>query len=700
MSRPAHLPESETAPPGAWGRLAQLVSARRTAWVLLVLAVIVTGALFSLTPPASESAPNSLPDEADSQRIQQVLDGFEGSDQAPVIAVATRAGGGALEQSDLGALTQLRAAMLEVDRGVGDAPEQGPPVVPSEDGEAAIALVPVDAELSGAPLNDLVGELREVIADEAPEGLDVQLTGGPAFGADIANAFEGADFRLLGVTAAVVAVLLLITYRSPVLWLVPLIVIGTADRLAAIVSAVVADWFGFALDGSTTGITSVLVFGAGTNYALLIVSRYREELRRQDDHRLALREAVRRAGPAVLASNITVVLALLVLLLAVGPNTQALGLSAAVGLLVALVYLLFVLPPALSLTGRRLFWPFIPRVGQEDRSGSGPWYRIASAVRHRPVVFGAVTALILVVCAFGLSVAKIGLTQTEQFRVEAESVSGFEQLAEHFPQGLSNPTTVVARTDAAGPVQQKLEGAAGVESVQPTGTSSDGWSQFQVVLDSAPASAASLETIEGLRADLADVDGAEALVGGADAQALDTRDGAERDLMLIVPLILALILVVLIVLLRALVAPLLLISATVLSTLAAIGAGSWLSTEVFGFPALDYSVPLFAFLFLVALGIDYTIFLATRAREETPGHGTREGVVRAVALTGGVITSAGVVLAAVFVVLGVLPLITLTQLGIIVSLGILLDTFVVRTLVVPALFSIVGERIWWPSKVH
>ncbi|NLT31044.1 MAG: MMPL family transporter [Propionibacterium sp.] len=694
----------------------------------------------------SPEAPNNLPDEAEAARVMDLQDEFPDAGVAPALAVFSRADGGELTPEDLAAAAEAHERMLEVDRGVEDEetgqPEQpgqpeepgqpgqpgqpeepgqpgqpeeggpggppqdgggpgGPPaVIPAPDGMAALSMLPVSADLSGFPLADTLTELRAAGADGLPEDLTLQITGGPAFAADIADAFAGADFRLLGATAVVVAILLLITYRSPILWLVPLLVIGVADRVAAIVSARAGEQMGFVLDASTTGITSVLVFGAGTNYALLLVSRYREELRQFDNHRDALARAVQHASPAILASNVTVVLALLTLLMATLPNTRMLGISAAIGLLVALAFALFVLPPALALCGRGLFWPFIPRVGDRNKGATGGWYKLAKGVASRPLLVLLATIPLLAVFCLGLVGVRVGLEQTEQFRVEAESVDGFETLNEHFPAGLSNPTVVLARTDAAPAVTEVLTDHAGVIEAQPTGESDTGWSRWQVVLDAEPASDEAFDTVADLRTELDTVDGAEALVGGPDAQQLDSRTAAERDLLVILPMILAVVLAVLFILLRAVVAPLLLIVATTLSSFAALGAGTWLSTAVFGFPALDSAVPLFAFLFLIALGVDYTIFLVIRAREETPEHGTRGGIVRAVALTGGVITSAGIVLAAVFAVLGVLPLITLTQLGIVVGLGILLDTFVVRTIVIPALFTLVGPKVWWPNKLH
>jgi putative drug exporter of the RND superfamily len=601
--------------------------------------------------------------------------------------VVTRTDGAPLTSADRDAADAARARI------------SGTPLTVSADGAAAVAATHVDTELSGFALNDAVRSLRVNATDGLPGDLRAQITGGPAFGADIANAFSGANVTLLAVTASVVALLLILTYRSPVLWLVPLLVVAFADRVGSVAGAALSSAAGLTADGSTAGITSVLVFGAGTNYALLLISRYREELRREPDHRAALRTAVRSAGPAILASNATVVLALLTLLFGLAPSTRSLGVQAASGLVVAAVFSLFVLPPLLALCGVRLFWPFIPSPGGPDTLTTGAWHRIAAAVARRPVWVAATSILVLALLATGLLGTRAGLSQTEQFRVKAESVTGYETVASHFPGGLTDPIRVIGGTDRAAQLQSAITGVPGVVSSTQTGRTEAGLTQWSVVADSAPSSESSFRTVAALRDSVHAAD-PDAVVGGADAQALDTRDAAIRDRQVLIPAILAVVLAVLLVLLRAVVAPLVLVAVTVLSALAALGLGGWVSLHAFGFPALDNSTPLFAFLFLVALGVDYSIFLVTRAAEEARIHGTRTGIVRAVSATGAVITSAGVVLAAVFCVLGVLPLIVLTQLGVIVGLGILLDTFLVRTVVIPALFTILGPRVWWPGNIE
>lgn len=679
----------------SWDRFADVVTARWS-WLITVALLVAAGALIVLAGAnaSASSSPVPIPATAEAARAALAAKDFPGGHTAPAILVAARADGTALTPDDLAAADAARQRALAL-TGV----TAGPPLTTSQDGAAALAVIPIDAGLTGFDLSDRITALRTAAAENAPQGLRVQITGGPAFGADIANSFSGANVTLLAVTAAVVALLLIVTYRSPTLWLVPLLVIAIADRGATALGGVVTTATGLGGDGSTAGITSVLVFGAGTNYALLLISRYREELQHSDGHRAALRTAVRNAGPAILASNATVVLALLTLLLAVVPSTRSLGAQAASGLVVAAAFVLAALPPLLALFGPRLFWPFIPRRSHHAAEEFGAWYRVADWVSRHAGRVAAISIAVLAVLGIGVLITPTGLSQTDQFRVNAESVTAYDTLAAHFPGGLSDPTRVIGRADRADELRAAITATPGVVSVAAGGTSTDGTRvQLSAVVDAAPASAEAFDTVTALRDNVRNVD-PDALVGGSDAQALDARDAAQRDQRVVIPAILTVVLIVLYALLRAALAPLILVAVTVLSALAALGLGGWVSVHVFGFPALDNTTPLFALLFLIALGVDYTIFLVTRAEEESRAHGTRRGIVRAVSATGAVITSAGIVLAAVFAVLGVLPLIVLTQIGIIVGLGILLDTFVVRTVIIPALFTIIGPRIWWPAQI-
>ncbi|GEK80425.1 membrane protein [Agrococcus baldri] len=635
-------------------------------------------------PAGSETAPV----DSESARVAQLLERFPDADQQSVLVVASRDDAAPLSDGDLEALGEL-LPVLDAQSG---ASASGPLV--SDDGEAALLVTPMTVGESNGETAEHVSALRDAIAAHGIDGVQLLVTGGPAFGADVASSFEGADLTLLVVTILIVAVLLIVTYRSPILWLIPLAVVAFADQLAGKATAALGAALGLQFDA---GIISVLVFGAGTNYALLLISRYREELLQTDDHRRALSDAWRHTAPAILASNVTVVLALLTLVLAVIPGTRGLGLSSALGLLIALAAVLLALPPVLALLGRRVFWPFVPRPGTAATHGRA-WKAVATRVMRRPALSLAAGLAVLAVMAGGLFGTTIGLDQLERFRVQSESAAGLEVLSQHFPAGEAQPTFVVADADHADAVVAAVSRLEGVVRAHRVAETADGTlTKIMVTGEHAPGTEASLALTEQLRTAVHGVQGADALVGGAVATDLDARAGNLQDLLLIAPLVLGVSFVVLLVLLRSLVAPVALLLVNVASAVAAIGAGAWLSRMLFGQHALDLQVPLLAFLFLVALGIDYTIFLVHRARAEARSHGTREGMVRAVASTGGVITSAGIVLAAVFAALGVLPLVTLGQLGLIVGLGVVVDTLIVRTVIVPSLFGILGDRIWWPG---
>jgi RND superfamily putative drug exporter len=586
-----------------------------------------------------------------------------------------------------------------------------PPVTFSDDGVAAVATIPMEKYEETSQITERVTALRELMKDGMPSGLQAKLTGPEGFQADIAGVFAGANFTLLAVTASVVILLLLFTYRSPTLWLVPLLVIGSADRMAQILAGTVANWLGITLDGSVTGILSVLVFGAGTDYALLLISRYREELLHYADRREAMAVAWRESFEAIVASSGTVILALLTLSFADLAGTRALGLACAVGIVVALISALFVLPAALVSFGRWIFWPGTPKVGGVNKTDNGVWAKLGRGVSKRPRSVAIVGVLVLGALALGGLNVKIGLSATDQFMKKPEAVAGVELLSKSFPAGTTNPTVVVANKDTLDKVAKAIEGVDGVASVKiaqkttitPTGpvfeTLTDGSiGKIDVVLDGASRSDEAYQSITDIRAAVKDVAGADAMVGGQDAQALDVKNAYARDAGLIIPMILALVFIVLVLLLRSLVAPILLLLTVVASFFASLGAGWLVFENVFGFPALDLSVYLYSFLFLVALGVDYNIFLVTRAQEESGKLGLKQGMIKALSSTGGVITSAGILLAAVFAVLGVLPLIALTQIGVIVCIGVLLDTLLVRTVIVPALAFIAGERFWWPRK--
>ncbi|NYE36300.1 RND superfamily putative drug exporter [Nocardioides cavernae] len=702
--------------------LARVITGRRTAWLVALVPILLALAVLALVPEGERetTSTDASPVGADSTSAAQLLDELP-EDEGQVAIVLWTADDGELSRQAQGELTKQAVGLLSDAGGGGEAPEgagDGPPgaqgeesqgeegqgdegqgrrspLVVAEDGTAAFVAVPVLSS-SNTDNIDKVEDLRSTLTDDVPDGVTVQVTGPAGIQADIGQVFDGADFRLLAATAAVVAILLIITYRSPVLWLVPLTVVGIADRLAAIVATNVLEVTGVAWDESTVGILSVLVFGAGTDYALLLISRYRDELKTTESRFEAMGHALSRTFEAVLSSSTTVVLGLLTLLLSSIPTTRGLGLACAVGVLIAATFALVVLPAALVVFGRWIFWPRVPRVGDTVLVDSNSlWHRVGDAVARRPRTFVVATIAGLAVLASGTASITTGLRPADQFVQRPEAISAAERLGESFPAGTSDPIQVATRADAE-QVLKAVEDVDGVSSARVT-TSADGISQIDAVPDAEPGS----EEAQALVGSVRDaVDGFDDThVGGGDAEAVDAEEYAERDRLVILPLILLLVLGALVVLLRSVVAPLLLVATVLATYAAAMGASWWLFQTVFDFAAMDTGVPLLAFLFLVALGVDYNIFLVTRAREEAREHGTRAGMLRALTATGGVITSAGILLAAVFAVLGVLPLVVLAQLGAIIFVGVLLDTLVVRTVLVPALALTLGERFWWPRRV-
>ena len=673
-----------------WTILAGVVTSRRGGWLVLALAIAASGLVIGLNPGlrTDDNPTAALPAQAQSTRVAKLQQDLPSGQLNPALVVYSRPGG-TLSRDDLEAVAAQRSALapLAVD-------ERVSPPQPSPDHTAALVAVPLSGEATGAEIATQVKAIRAVLAQGLPDGMVAQVTGGAGFSADITSAFDGANLTLLATTASVVALLLILTYRSPVLWIIPLSVVGLADQVVVGLVGIVSQTGVIGFDPSTTGIVSVLVFGAGTNYALLLIARYREELQRTEDRRHAMRDALLGAGPAIAASGTTVVLALLTLLAATFGGTRAIGVAGAIGIAVALVSGLLILPALLVVFPRGLFWPLVPRVGV-GRPAGRLWRRIGTATARRPWPVIVASALLLGALASGVSSTSFGLSQADTFRTKAESVDGLETLAASFPAGVVSPVVIITTPAKADAVLSAAEDVRGVDGAA-RGEASDTLAAVNVVITAGPDTPASYDTVRDLRRAAAGVDPG-AAVGGAVATSLDARAASVRDLKVIAPLILAVVVLVLILLLRALVAPLVLIVTVIASFFAALGAGSLAFSYVFSFPALDYQVPLLAFLFLVALGVDYNIFLVSRAREETRRHGTRRGIVDALALTGGVITSAGVLLAAVFTVLGVLPVIVLTEIGVIVGLGVLLDTLIVRTVLVPALVHVLGDRFWAPG---
>ncbi|MFC6236482.1 MMPL family transporter [Longivirga aurantiaca] len=670
------------------------LASRGRALLLLLAVLVVVGAVFAIPTPdkVERLVPSGLPASYQSTEAQLRQDQLPDEGVAPAFVVVSREDGGTLTEAD-------KAAVAAISEAVAPLGVQGPPTTTEISADGTVAKTPVYVDTSGEILDvaDDVAAIREEARADVPAGLVVQVTGPPAFQADIAAVFEGANVTLLAATALVVAVLLLITYRSPWLWIVPLVTVGIAEQFTLKVVGLFAPQFGIVVDESAVGITSVLVFGAATDYALLLIARYRDRLRTDESRFDAMRYAVRRTAEPILASGATVTLALLTLLLAEQETLRGLGFAAAIGVVVAVLTGLIVLPAAMVVFGRGLFWPFVPRVGDVAREGK-VWGRIGEAVKRRPNIVGVGATVFLVVLSLGSIGISVGLTQNEQFRVKPEAVAGQDTIARAFPAGSSQPVAVMTNPGSVAAVTAAVEGLDGVSSVTP-GPAEGDIAQVNVVLDSDPGSDESFDSVREIRAAVAEVDGADAVVGGETATLLDANEAALRDAKLIIPIVLVLVLLVLVLLLRALLAPVLLVATVLLTFFAALGTSWLIFQNVLGYPALDNGVLLLSFIFLVALGVDYNIFLATRAREEAMVSDTRSGMLTALKATGGVITSAGILLAAVFAVLGVLPLIALAQIGIIVGIGVLLDTLLVRTVLVPALAFVFGERFWWPGRV-
>ena len=685
------------------------ITGRKTAWVTLLLGLIFAGLAFGpLKAVTTETNPGvGLPVNTESVIVDEKLANLPGADSTA--AVIVYASDSAFTESQTEWLqgkfdpqTQMPAGGAnEKFTSFSNVEVQGekfvPPASISEDQTTAVITVPMVKTESTEEITTRVADLREIAKQNLPGDLDVYVTGPEGFQADLAGVFAGADFTLLLSTVVVVAVLLLITYRSPVLWLVPLLVVGTADGMSGQLARQVANAFGITPDASVTGILSVLVFGAGTNYALLLIARYREELLSAEDRHVAMAKALRGAGPAIIASGSTVTLALLTLTFAELAGNRSLGIVCATGVVIAMISALVVLPAALVVFGRGLFWPFVPKFGGVNKSDSGLWAKLGRGVSKKPVAVSILGVLVLGALASGVGGIQVGLASTDRFLKTPEAVVGQQVLAEAFPAGSTSPTVVIANNDQVAAVKTAAESVTGVASVT-VGKSDGTITKLDVVLDGESQSDEAYASIKALRTAVHDVSGADAKVGGLDAQALDVKDAYAHDQLIVIPLILILVFVVLVLLLRALVAPVLLLVTVVASFFASMGAGWWIFTNVLGFPALDLSVFLYSFLFLVALGVDYNIFLVTRAKEEAAHLGTKQGMIKALSSTGGVITSAGILLAAVFAVLGVLPLVALAQIGVIVCIGVLLDTLLVRTVIVPALAFMTGKNFWLPSK--
>ncbi len=803
-----------------------LVAGSRAKWIVLLVwlvGIFIAAGPAQLPAKFTDAEDNEstsfLPGDAESTAVLSASKKLQGGELAPAVIVYRRDSGLTAQDrakiaEDVRRLDGERFRSVVADgataasggRRAGSPPPQGPPPpegcggpttpVPgqpagyspfvgpicSADGKAAIVTAYLKGDGEADSILDPIQKWRDTVSDPGG-GLEVKLTGGAGYAADAIEVFASINGTLLLAALALVIALLVAIYRSPIFLFIPLVAVMFAETLSRSVGYGISE-LGVTINGQSSSIMSILVLGAGTDYALLIVSRFREELHETDDRHEAMRAAISSAGPAVFASAATVIAALLCLTIAKVNGTAGLGPIGAIGVACAALSMLTLLPALLVVFGRRAFWPFVPHtpttapegaaaktsivdgsrvgallrvvgpclivlvllplvvlnallrrlsallaarfgwpvlpsfiVGPLDRAAFTPyelrryhhekkanvthgfWKRVGDRVARGPsrVIVGSI-AVLIVLCA-GLGFFSTDLTTNDGYRTEVESVQGQEILSESFPAGASAPADIIVESpDRVEAVTRAVKGVEGVESVTPPVAQSERGVLVQATLVPEPYSTEAFDLIDPIR-DAASGAAPGTLVGGASAVEADVREAAARDSILIPPIVLVVVLLILVVLLRCLTAPLLLIATVILSFLASLGVGYFVFDVVFGFPGSEPSLPLFAFVFLVALGVDYNIFLVARAREETLKHGTREGMLRALAVTGGVITSAGIVLAGTFSVLAVLPLVFLTEIGFVVAFGVLLDTFLVRSVLVPALGLSFGKRFWWPSAL-
>jgi putative drug exporter of the RND superfamily len=692
-------------------------------WLLPVILVLTWLALAGVGGPtfgrldevSSNDQASFLPASAEATAAQDWQAKFRDSNEVPGVVVLE--GEAALSPAQLAEIGGLRTGLEGLKLG---SAVIGP--IPSQDGKAAQFIVPID---SSAEVKEAVRELRDAVAESAPEGLQTFVTGPAGLAADLTAAFAGIDGILLLVALAAVFVILLVVYRSLLLPIVVLLtsVFALCAAILLVFGMAKAGWI--QLNGQSQGILSILVIGAATDYALLYVARFREALTHTTNRTAAALTAWKASFEPILASGATVIIALLCLLFSDLNSNKALGPVAAAGILCSLFAALTLLPALMALLGRAAFWPFRPKLVPADQrepelvtgleGQKGLWLATGSLIARRPRAVWVASVLLLLVASAGVLQLKAnGVPQTDVILSASNAVDGQDALARHFDAGSGSPAVVVAEQGKAQEVLERVKMVDGVGeayllaqgSVPITGAPGapsapdvrEGKVLINATLNYAADSHEAEETVKALREDVKALDPG-ALVGGVTATALDTNTTAQRDLVIIIPIVLVVILFILMLLLRSVLAPVLLVLSVVLSYAAAMGVSAFVFNNILGFPGADATVPLFGFVFLVALGVDYNIFLMSRVREESLKHGTRPGILRGLSVTGGVITSAGVVLAATFAALGVIPIMFLVQLAFIVAFGVLLDTVLVRSLLVPALASDIGPRIWWPGKL-
>ena len=679
--------------------LLRLPGGRRAKWAVLIfwlLVAVIAGPLAGkLTGAEKNDAQSWLPAKAESTQVLKLQSSYQSPNVFPAVVVYSRTT--ALTAADRHKAASDVAQFIGVPGAVSHQ-IAGP--FPSNDGQALETIVPVNLGSKGWNGATAAVDKLRTIAQSGAHGMAIHITGPLGSAADSAKSFSGIDSTLLFATLAVVIVLLLVTYRSPALWLLPVITAGIALVSAEALIYLLAVHAGLTVNGQSAGILNVLVFGAGTDYALLLTARYREELRRHADRHEAMAVALRRAGPAIIASAGTVVASLLTLTIAQLNSTKGMGPVLAIGVCVALAAMITLLPALLVIFGRWIFWPVKPKFGSPEPTSHGFWAKVGRRVAVRPRMVWVTTALILGAMALGLTGLKAsGLTAAESFAGHhPDSVVGQQVLDRHFPAGAGQPVVVVGDPASAAALRTAFASVPRITAVTPAQVHG-GHAFLQGTLTVPPDGQAAYQTIDSVRAAVHSVPGAHALVGGNTAINLDVERAAAHDRDVIIPVILAVVFLILALLLRAIIAPIMLIATVVLSFGAALGVSALVFTNVFNFGGADTSFPLFVFVFLVALGIDYNIFLMTRVREEAKRHGSRRGALIGLAATGGVITSAGVVLAGTFAVLGTLPVTFLTELGFAVAFGVLLDSIIVRSVLVTALNLDIGSRVWWPSRL-
>ena len=712
------------------------VKGRKALWIAIVSILVwlsiggFAGGAFSKISTVQENDNSAfLPDSAESTIAGEVLVKFSSQDDQLFPALLLLLGdlnpatnAQVFEKVNQYSATLLSKTLPETGKPLSTYFAQGVPLtpIPSADGKAILInaqldFAVADANVDGEPVFPKIIEfIREDMEKEfTSAGITTHVTGPAGLFADLFEAFGSIDTRLLQTTLIVVAIILIVVYRSPVLWILPLFTAASALGIATMIVYYLAREEIIDLNGQTQGILDVLVLGAATDYALLLIARYREELHQHQSKFDAMRIALRGVVEPIIASGSTVIAGLMVLLLSDLSSNRGLGPVGSIGIASSMLAVLTLLPALLIIFGRWIFWPKIPRFDEVDEKLSGLWSKVGNLVDRRPRAVWISTALALLIFAgFSTTLKSDGLSQSEAFTTRTDSVIGLERLGEHFPSGEGTPVEIVVDQADIASAAAAIGRVSTVASVVPLTnvdpltqrpTSElkvvDGKVVLYATLKVAPDSAEGKESIPLIR-QAAKAVNPNILVGGQSAIGYDVDQSSRRDNRVIIPIVLLLIAVILGFLLRSIFAAALLLGTVVLSFAATLGVCALVFDNVFGFAGTDAAFPLFVFIFLVALGIDYNIFLMTRVREESLKIGTRAGIIKGLTVTGGVITSAGIVLAATFGVLGILPLVFLAELGFAVAFGVLLDTIIVRSLLVPALVREIGPKIWWPSKLQ